>query len=157
MQHRFLWAASVLAALAVGIAVGGGRGIATAHAEKVFSTASIRGSYGISYSVVLPNASGPPQFLSGTGVFQADGAGHVTGHETTNGNGQVCDGTMTGTYTVNPDGTGTLSVTFTATTPGCTDLTFHQSLVILDSGRIVRVSETLPTEVTLFEEWQKQM
>ncbi len=97
------------------------------------------------------------QFLSGTGVYQADGAGHLTGQETTNTNGQACSGTMTGTYTVNPEGTGTVSVTFTATTPGCTDVGFQQSLVILDSGRIVRVADTMPTEVTIFEEWQKEM
>ncbi len=157
MQGRVLWIVSVSAALAIGIAVSSGDGISTAHAQRVFSTASIRGSYATSYCVALPNPSGPTQFLSGTGIFQADGAGHLTGHEITNTNGQVCSGTMTGTYAVNPDGTGALSVTFTATTPGCTDVSFQQSLVILDSGRIVRVADMMPTEVTIFEEWQKQM
>ncbi len=157
MQHRFLWIASVLVALAIGIAMSSGDGILTAQPQRVFSTASIRGSYATSYCVALTNPSGLTQFLSGTGVFHADGAGHVTGQETTNTNGQVCSGTMTGTYTVNPDGTGTLSVTFTATTPGCPDVSFQQSLVILDSGRIVRVADMMPTEITIFEEWQKQM
>lgn len=157
MQHRFLWIASFLAALAIGIAVSSGGGVSTAHAQRSFSTASIRGSYATSYSVALPNPSGPTQYLSGTGVYQADGVGHLTGQETTNTNGQVCSGTMTGTYTVNPDGTGTVSVTFTATTPGCPDVSFQQSLVILDSGRIVRVADMMPTEITIFEEWQKQM
>ncbi len=157
MEHRFLWAASVLAALAIGVAVSGGGGMSAARAERVFSTASIRGSYATSYCVALPNASGPTQFLSGTGVFQADGSGNLTGQETTNTNGEVCSGTMIGTYTVNPNGTGTVSVTFTATTQGCTNVSFQQSLVILDSGRIVRVADTMPTEVTIFEEWQKQM
>ncbi len=156
MQHRYLWTASVLAALALA-AAGTGGGVSNAHAHKAFSTSSIRGSYGTSYSVALANPSGPTQFLSGTGVYEADGAGHLIGEETTNTNGQVCSGTLTGTYTVNPNGTGTASVTFTATTPGCSDVSFEQSLVILDSGRIVRVADTMPTEVTIFEEWQKQM
>ena len=107
MQHRFLWTASILAALALAAAVSGGGGVSIAHANRAFSVATIHGSYGTSYSVALPNPSGPTQFLSGTGVFEADGAGHLTGEETTNTNGQVCSGTLTGTYTVNPNGTGT--------------------------------------------------
>lgn len=157
MQHRFIWAASILAALAIGVVVSGAGGVSIVHAERAFSTASIRGSYGTTYSVALPNPSGPTQFLSGTGVYQADGAGHLTGQETTNTNGQVCSGTMTGTYTVNANGTGAVAVIFTATTPGCTDVSFQQSLVVLESGRIVRVADTMPTEVTIFEEWRKQM
>ena len=157
MQGRFLWIALALAALTLGAAVSGGGGVSIAHANRTFSTASIRGSYGTSYIVALPDPSGPTLFLSGTGVYQADGAGHLTGEETTNTNGQVCSGTMTGTYTINPNGTGTVSVIFMAATPGCSDVSLQQSLVILDIGRIVRVADTMPNEVTIFEEWRKQM
>lgn len=157
MPH-FSWQRPVMAALLLALVVGGGNGNdSSAHADRAFSTASIRGSYGISYSVALPNASGPTQFLSGTGVYQADGAGHLTGEETTNANGEVCSGTLTGTYSVNPNGTGTVSVTFTPTTVGCSAVSFQQSLVIMESGRIVRVADTIPTEVTILEEWRKQM
>jgi hypothetical protein len=158
MQHCFSRQRLVLAALLLAIAVSGCRGGGSnAHAQTVFSATSISGNYGISYSVALPNASGPTQFLSGTGVYQADGAGHLTGEETTNTNGEVCSGNLTGTYTVNPSGTGTVSVTFTPTTAGCSMVSFEQSLVIMESGRIVRVADTIPTEVTIFEEWRKQM
>ncbi len=157
MQHRVLLAVSVLAALVLGIAVSSGGRVPIVYANRAFSIASIRGSYGTTYVVALPNASGPTQFLSGTGVIEADGAGHLRGEETTNTNGQVCTGMLTGTYTVNPNGTGTVSATFNATTPGCSDVSIEQNLVILDSGRIVRVADTMPNEVTIFEEWQKQM
>lgn len=157
MQHRFLWPATLLVALALGFAVGVGGNGSLAHAQRLFSDSSIRGRYGISYSVALPNPSGPTQFLSGTGVYEADGAGNLIGEETTNTNGQVCSGNLAGTYTVNRNGVGTASVTFTPTTAGCSEVNFQQSLVIIDAGRIVRVADTMPTEVTIFEEWQKQM
>ncbi len=153
MHHRLLWSALLLVALALGVAAFG-----RAHAQqRGFSNASIHGSYGISYIVALPNISGPTQFLSGTGVIQADGKGQLTGEETTNTNGQVCSGKLTGNYTVSPNGTGTVSAVFTATTPGCSDVSIEQTLVIMDSGRVVRVSDTMSTEVTIFEEWQRQM
>ena len=158
MRQRFSWQRSAFLALLLALAVSGcGSDRSNAHAQTVFSSASIKGSYGISYIVALPNASGPTQFFSGTGVYQADGAGHLTGEETTNTNGEVCSGTLNGTYTVDPNGTGTVSVTFSPTTPGCSAGSFQQRLVIMQSGRIVRVADTIPTEVTIFEEWQKQM
>ncbi len=158
MRDRFSWQRLVFVALLFALVVSGcGGGRSNAHAQTVFSAASIKGSYGISYVVALPNASGPTQFFSGTGVYQADGAGHLTGAETTNTNGEVCSGDLNGTYTVNSNGTGTVSVTFTPTTPGCSAGSFQQSLVIMESGRIVRVADTIPTEVTIFEEWRKQM
>lgn len=158
MRQCFSWQQLVLVAPLLALAVSGcGGGGSSAQARTVFSAASIKGSYGISYSVALPNAPGPTQFLSGTGVYQADGAGHLAGEETTNTNGEVCSGTLNGTYTVDPNGTGTVSVTFSPTTPGCSAGSFQQRLVIMQSGRIVRVADTIPTEVTIFEEWQKQM
>ena len=157
MKHCFSWKSWFLALLAVGVAVGAGYGDSLGHGQGVFSDASIRGSYGISYCVALVNPSGATQLLSGTGVCHLDGAGHLTGEETTNTNGEVCSGTLSGTYSVNANGTGTASVTFSPTTTGCSVISFQQSLIIIDSGRIVRVADTIPTEVTIFEEWQKQM
>ncbi len=157
MRHYVLRQRSGLAVLLLALAASScGGGNAIARAQTAFSVASIRGSYGISYSVALPSASGSMQFLSGTGIYRADGAGHLAGEETTNTNGEVCSGTLSGTYAVNPNGTGTASVTFTPTTAGCSAGSFQQSLVIVESGRIVRVADTIPTEVTLFEEWRKQ-
>ena len=156
-QNRFSWQLVIWAALALALAVRVGVSRSVVQAQRVFSDTSIHGRYGITYTVALPNPQGPTQFLSGTGVYEADGAGHLTGEETTNANGEVCSGTLTGTYTVNPNGTGTTSVTFTPTTNGCSVVSFQQSLVIVDSGRIVRVADTIPTQVTILEEWQKQM
>lgn len=158
MRHYLSLRVLVCAALALALAAWGcGNDGSAAQAQKAYSAASIRGSYGISYSVALPSSTGPAGFLSGTGVYRADGAGGLTGEETTNADGQVCTGTLAGTYRVNPDGTGTDSVTFTPTTAGCSVIKFQQSLVITDARQIVRVSNTMPTEVTISEVWRKQM
>ena len=157
MKYHSSWPFWMLGIVALVVAVSAGYTDSIAHAQRVFSNANIRGSYGISYSVALVNSSGAAQLLSGTGFYHADGAGHLTGQETTNTNGEVCSGSMTGTYSVDPNGTGTATVAFTPTTPGCSALTFQQSLVIMESGRIVRVADTIPSEVTIYEEWRKQM
>jgi hypothetical protein len=136
---------SALLAL-VGLGCGGG---GSAHAQGGFSLSSIHGSYGFNFSVF---ASNPTGVLSGTGVYSVDGNGHLKGNETFNENGVTCSGSLSGTYTVNPDGTGTTSVTFTPTTQGCTAINFTQSLVIVDSGKIVKVSDTIATEETIIEE-----
>jgi hypothetical protein len=157
MQHYFSWKSLLLlVALGLGLALMMGSGGSVARAERLFSPGSIRGSYGFSFAVALLNDSGRTQFLSGTGLYFADGAGHLTGQETTNANGHVCSGTLAGAYTVTPNGNGTTSVTFTPTTAGCSVVSFQQSLVIMDAGRIVRVSDTISTQVTIFEEWRKQ-
>jgi hypothetical protein len=157
MKYYSSWQFWIFCIVALAIAVSAGYGDSVGHGQRVFSAASIRGSYGISYVVALVNPSGATQLLSGTGVVQADGAGHLIGEETTNTNGEVCSGSMAGTYSVEPNGTGTATLTFTPTTPGCAGLTFQQSLVIMESGRIVRVADMIPSEVTVFEEWRKQI
>ena len=71
-----------------------------------FSLGSVRGSYATSVHGTV----------DATGTLVADGAGNVTGGtETVSDGTNVCTGTITGSYTVNPDGTGTLTIHFTTT------------------------------------------
>ena len=53
-------------------------GIATA--QTGFSLASIKGTYGFSFSAAIPGATSV-DFVGGTGVYHADGAGHLSGTE----------------------------------------------------------------------------
>lgn len=129
-----------------------GCGGSNATAQTGFSNSSLKGNYGLSFSAsVLPTGH-----IAGTGVFMADGKGNITGVETVNVDGSVCSATLTGTYTINSDGTGTDTLEFTPTTEGCAAATFQQSLVLVDSGNVVKVSTDSSTEVTIFEEWRKQ-
>jgi len=51
----------------------------------------------------------------GVGVLTADGNGNiVSGSETISDGTNVCSGSLGGTYSVNPDGTGILALIFTA-------------------------------------------
>jgi len=73
--------------------------------------------------LLIPSTTeGNPPSLSpvaGFGSLTADGKGNITGGtETFNAGGSVCTGTITGTYSVNPDGTGASTFTFTSTGPG---------------------------------------
>jgi hypothetical protein len=61
---------------------------------------------------VTPNCNG---WISVTdpvvvdGLLSGDGKGNVSGTQTVNAAGTICSYTLAGTYTVNPDGTGTLT------------------------------------------------
>jgi hypothetical protein len=78
-----------------------------ASAKNVCSLRSITGSYG--YTVNGTNLSSGP--LAAVGLVSSDGTGNLTASETDSLNGTIVRRTITGTYTVNPDCTGT--VTFT--------------------------------------------
>jgi hypothetical protein len=125
------------------------------HAQTGFSLSSIKGQYGFSFFIFTITDSGLLP-TGGTGVYTADGEGQLTGSETFSSNGQICAASLSGTYTVNPDGTGTTTVEFSPITEDCSGGTFHQSLVITDSGNTVRVASTDPGVVTVLEEWKKQ-
>ena len=53
-------------------------------------------------------AAGTPK--DGVGLLISDGSGGVTGSFTENKDGVVCQYTLTGSYTVNSNGTGTIDV-----------------------------------------------
>lgn len=103
-----------------------------------FSAANVHGSY----ATTVHGSN------DGTGVLTADGAGNITsGSETVDdGLGNVCAGTITGSYTVSPDGTGTLTIVFTTTTTlagACpaSPVTNHAAIALV-STRQIEVSGT---------------
>jgi len=79
-----------------------------------FSNHSFRGSYtlGIIGTVV---SVGP---VAGTGLLTSDGRGNLVGSETISYGIGPCVLSLSGTYSVNPDGTGTGSVTVTQAVGG---------------------------------------
>ena len=83
-----------------------GAGVANA---KTFKTNDLKGGYGCLASV---------EAVEGTGFqFVSDGKGKITsGRGAFNLDGEVCEFSVSGSYTVNDDGTGTLTV-------GTSDLT----------------------------------
>jgi len=64
----------------------------------------------------------------------SDGVSKVTGTLTENKNGAVCGFVLSGTYTVNSDGTGTINVTQTPTSAGCTGSPVTEASVLFNMG-----------------------
>jgi hypothetical protein len=130
-----------------------GAGGAAAAGQSGFSKASLNGSYAGIFSGTIPHKSGTETIL-GTGVFIADGKGHLSGKETYTLGTQTCEATLSGTYTVGSDGRGTDNVTFTATTAGCAGGTYTQSLVIAGGGSLVLLANTNGQQIQ--EQWYIQ-
>src|SRR2546430_10421996 len=82
-------------------------------AEKEFTVADVRGSYGFSWDgTIVPPASGSAVPAAAVGLLVADGEGTFTESvRTLSVNGVVSNQTATGRYKVHPNGTG--SATFT--------------------------------------------
>ncbi len=84
-------------------------------ARADFSLASLSGSYadGASGFTAIPDRPGLPLSanvpVSGVGLWTFDGNGSVTAMLVLNNAGHVVHPNFTGTYTVNPDGTGSIN------------------------------------------------
>jgi hypothetical protein len=130
----------VLTGLAAAVALALSAG--TGAAKGGFSLSRVKGTYANTFHGTI----------DGTGTLIADGAGNIIGGtETANDGTNVCTGSLTGSYTVNPDGTGTLTIIFTTdhTAPNigaCPSVsaTSHAAIVVV-SKKLIDVAGTDPT------------
>jgi hypothetical protein len=141
----------VLAVLASLFISGIGNGNVAAHYG--FSLASLHGSYAGIFSGKIKTPKGLLRIL-GTGIFVADGHGHLTGHETYTVVTTPCEASISGTYTINPDGSGKDSAAFDTSSQGCTSGTYTQALAIAQGGELVLLSNTNGDQID--EEWHLQ-
>lgn len=86
---------------------------------------SLRGRHGFTYSGSLQGV-GP---IASSGPIHFDGHGNLTARYTTSINGSTFTGNFTGTYTVNPDGTGSVVLTL-----ALLGLQANGNFVIVDHG-----------------------
>jgi hypothetical protein len=103
--------------LIIGFALAAGLGIAPPGWAKAFSNKDLKGTYtekfsGFVGSVANPFPTGTSLPQSGTGTETTDGKGNFTANLVFNIGGSTCSGTVTGTYVVNADGSGTSTGTF---------------------------------------------
>ncbi len=143
--------AAALVALAAGPVLAAGNG--DAAPRQGFSVAALHGAYAGRFSGDVDTGKGWVPIL-GTGVFIADGAGHLSGRETYMVGTQVCTATIAGTYAVAADGTGSDAVTFKAE-PGCQSGSYTQSLAIGRHGDLVLLVNTNAGN-RIEEEWHFQ-
>jgi hypothetical protein len=110
--------------------------------EKTCSNATLKGSYGYTGTqfTISPPAIAGPFATVGRQVF--DGQGNTTAAGTTSVNGNMVKVTFTGTYNVNADCTGSMTILVSPVS-----ITGHYDFVIDDDGAEVRVIGTDPGAV----------
>ena len=107
------------------------------HAQSVIDNTAVQGTYGFTEQ----SAGGSEVPLVGLGLLMADGAGNISGHETIQVLGagtQIRN--FQGLYSVNPDGTGTMTVNYApdpnadpTLTPDPSTLTATYSFVVVNN------------------------
>jgi hypothetical protein len=102
---------AVLSVLTVGVLIGRFTTQPVARAQSGCVISSLKGSYSLAVSGFFYDTDGVQGVYSSAGLVVADGAGGVTGTDTVNIDGTPTRGRQfTGTYTVNPDCTGTMNL-----------------------------------------------
>lgn len=140
-----------LAVLSVSCGGGGGPTIfppPTVQAAA-FSNASLSGGYSVADS---GETLGPGSIkFAEVGVITFDGAGGLKGSATMNDGGTICLATVTGSYSINSDGSGSATLTQTpdavSAARGCTTITFQVALALSGGGAQVQFVETSSTEI----------
>jgi hypothetical protein len=102
-----------------------------------FSAKNVSGGYGLSMLTIGAAASA---------VITTDGNGKIiAGEETVNVGGLSCHGTISGSYTINADGSGDATVFLTedaaSSARGCQALAAHYSLALVNGGQEILIAE----------------
>jgi hypothetical protein len=103
---------------------------------KGCSSASLQGSFGYTSIGTLLDSYVPPPYAGPFGEVGRqtfDGKGHTAAAASTSSNGNFAKVTVEGTYTVNPDCTGSMTLNVSPF-----DSTVHADFVISDDGAEIR-------------------
>ena len=103
---------------------------------KECSKATLQGSFGYTSTGTLLDSYVPPPYAGPFGEVGRqtfDGKGHTSATATTSSNGNIAPVTIEGTYTVNPDCTGSMTLKVSPF-----DSTVHADIVIDDDGAEIR-------------------
>jgi hypothetical protein len=118
---------------------------AQASEHRECSNATLQGSFGYTAIGTLLPAAAPPPFAGPFGEVGRqtfDGKGHTEATATASANGNIAALTIQGTYTVNPDCTGSMTVNVSPL-----GVTSHVYFVIDNDGAELRVISTDPGTV----------
>ena len=139
MRLKFSLPACLLLALIAGVAVP-----VSLRANTACDNTSWSGSFGLTASgYVYTDASYYfPSYVSLTGRLSADGAGALTGAETMNFDGTPYRISLTGSYSVNSDCTGSITLNLADASSGASYGSQHFDFVIVDDGKELDVTET---------------
>lgn len=122
------------------------------QARSIPHPRSLAGNWGIFFAGQSVPSLQPE---SGIGVAVLDASGGISGVETFNTGTQICEVTLTGSYTVEANGTGRMTIGSVSPLPACS-FTFRAAFVILDGGTVLRLAGTDPGFVVINEEWRRR-
>jgi hypothetical protein len=112
------------------------------QAAGAYSNASLSGTYSYSQMGIAANGSFIFDLI---GVLTADGKGSVTGGGVNvyiTGTTGACPATLGGTYSINANGSGTMSLTITSTTNCVPTATTSYTLQLAQSGSMGLAAES---------------
>jgi len=122
--------ASLCASVALFLAI-----VKPGTAQNTCTNASLIGPYGYTITGVVVNSNASFYSVAESGTVTADGNGNLTGSNTFSEAGQILSQTLTGTYTINSDCTGTVT-TLDSIGPA------NFNIVIVDNGQQVLFIES---------------
>jgi hypothetical protein len=125
-------------------------GTAAAENHPACSPAMLRGAWGYTETGSVITPTGVVVAAAAVGRYEFDRAGNFEGDQNSSANGAVGHDTKQGSYAINPDCTGTL--TLTAYRDGVPQRLSVWAFVIVDGGqemRAIMTSMTLPNGVPL--------
>jgi hypothetical protein len=118
--------------------------VLAAHAQNGTTSCSLstlKGNYSVqgqgTVVAQFPGFPAPPFPFAEVAIDFIDGAGNITGNFTANAGGVLVSGTVAGTYAVNPDCTGTISLLTNSGIP------VNESFLVLRNGGL-RLVQTDP-------------
>lgn len=122
--------------IAVAVTLVSGSAQRGAYAREGCANHSLRGAYGFATDGQAFDANGEFAEIASAGRIVFDGHGNLTGRETESLNGSITEPTFWGTYSVQPDCTGTATIH--------SDLTTNLRFVLVEGGQEVNVIDTDP-------------
>jgi hypothetical protein len=131
----------------------------SSSAQPAYSNASLKGSFALSFAVAVGSGNGSISYTGGNGVMVADGNGNLSGTESyTDTEGDVCSNlALSGTYTINPDGSGLAVFKYgTNSSDSNCQGSLNQALVIAQGGSLVKTSNLNTNVAQLSGDWIRQ-
>jgi hypothetical protein len=145
MKRLILLGVTVLTVGLTAMAVAArGQGSAVAAAARC-NEGTLRGTYGVTLSGVRPGAAGAPEHFVGLSMQTYDGQGKFTQTDSTHGpSSAVADLPGWGTYTVNPDCSGTKTLWVQGL-----PFPIENRIAILDKGDEIRIVVMSPPPIVV--------
>ena len=143
MKNQF-WAILALAVAGASLTLSlGSRAAQVVHADSTPTTCdatTLNGAYGYTLSGYAYDANYNIYISAAVGRFVADGNGGVTGSDSMNFDSSIFKRKITGTYTINSDCTGSVTLTYDDGTNKAQ--TVHGDIIAVNNGKEVNFAQT---------------